>query len=79
MGLMDIISNLFSKKKEKAYDPLNIKVTDLKKGFVFDYDLKTWEVQEVYQYDWGNNFFSYEYKIDCGDVKSTLTFNKPLK
>ncbi|MEL7004106.1 MAG: DUF4178 domain-containing protein [Bacteroidota bacterium] len=64
MGLFD-----FFKKKEEAprYDVTNLKVTDLDEGFIFDYDMKSWQVKEVYQYDWGKNNFSYEYKIDSGD------------
>ncbi len=58
--------NFFKKKKEPDYDPTNIKITDLKKGFVFDYDLSQWEVQEEYTYDWGDEFFSKEYKISDG-------------
>ncbi|OQX77653.1 MAG: hypothetical protein B6D64_07970 [Bacteroidetes bacterium 4484_276] len=58
--------NFFKKKKEPAYDPLNIRVTDLRQGFIFDYDLKSWEVVEEYTYDWGENYFSKEYKISSG-------------
>ena len=29
--------------------------------------MKSWLVKEVYEYDWGNNNFSKEYKVDCGD------------
>ena len=58
--------NFFKKKKEPDYDPLNIRVTDLKLGFIFDYDLKSWEVVEEYTYDWGDNYFSKEYKISTG-------------
>jgi len=58
--------NFFKKKKEPGYDPLNIRVTDLKLGFIFDYDLKSWEVVEEYTYDWGDNYFSKEYKISTG-------------
>ncbi|MEM7552453.1 MAG: DUF4178 domain-containing protein [Bacteroidota bacterium] len=63
MGLFD----LFKKKEEPAYDPTNISIKDLDKGFVFDYDLKTWIVKEVYEYDWGNNNFTKEFKVDSGD------------
>ena len=64
MGLFD-----FFKKKDKkqTYDATNIRVTDLKVGFIFEYNLSTWEVQEEYEYDWGNNFFSYEFKISDGN------------
>ena len=58
--------NFFKKKKKPEYDPLDVKVTDLRKGFIFEYDLKTWEVLEEYTYDWGDNYFSKEYKISSG-------------
>jgi hypothetical protein len=59
----------FFKKKKKEeeeqlhYDPTNIGVMDIRKGWVFEYDLKTWEVTEEYEYDWGDNYFTYEFKI----------------
>lgn len=55
------------KKDEPHYDPTNIGVEDLRKGFVIDYDLKSWEVVEEYEYDWGNEEFSYEYKISSAE------------
>jgi len=63
MGLFDF----FKKKDKTTYDPTNITLMDLQKGFVLEYDLKTWVVKEVYEYDWGDNYFSREYKIDSGD------------
>ncbi len=59
MGLFDIF-----KKREPAYDSTNIKVTDLNKNFIFDYNMTTWIVSAVYEYDWGDNCFSYEFKIE---------------
>ncbi len=61
MGLTD-----FFKRKQPKYDSTNIRVTDLDVGFVFEYDLESWEVQASYEYDWGDNFFSKEYKINNG-------------
>jgi hypothetical protein len=60
--------NFFKKKKnqEPELDMLNIRVTDIKKGFILEYDLKSWEVLEEYTYDWGDNYFSKEYKISSG-------------
>lgn len=65
MGFFD---NLFGKKKkeEEEVDPLNIKLIQLKKGYILDYDLSSWEVKEVYNYDWGDQFFTKEYKIFNG-------------
>ncbi|MEO1099612.1 MAG: hypothetical protein AAFX57_17950, partial [Bacteroidota bacterium] len=58
MGLFDFFKK---KEKEPEYDVTNLKVSDLDHGFILEYDLKTWEVKEVYEYDWGNNNFSQEY------------------
>jgi hypothetical protein len=59
--------DFFKKKKQETpalhYDPTFIKVTDIRKGFLLDYDFKTWQVEDEYEYDWGNNRFSYEFKI----------------
>lgn len=55
------------KKEERHYDPTNIHIKDLRKGFLLDYDFKTWEVVEEYEYDWGDNFFTYEFKLACAD------------
>jgi hypothetical protein len=69
MGVFD-----FFKKKEEV--KLDYNVNELKKGFLVDYFLKTWEVKEVCIYDWGNNFFTREYLIDSGDEKKYLHVEK---
>ena len=69
MGLFD----RFKKKEEPSYDPSNITVHDLDYGFILEYDLKSWKVEEVYEYDWGNNNFSWEYLINSGDEKAFLS------
>lgn len=51
---------------------LEPKLTELKVGYTFDYNLKTWIVEEVYHYKWGNNFTSKEYKIYAGDEEGYL-------
>ncbi|MBI9069993.1 MAG: DUF4178 domain-containing protein [Melioribacteraceae bacterium] len=63
MGLFDF----FKKDETPGYDPANIKITDLDKGFIFEYDLKNWVVEEVYQYDWGSNYKTKEFKVNSGD------------
>lgn len=63
MGLFDI----FKKDTGPDYDPTNVRLTDLRENFMLDYDLKTWQVVEMYEYDWGDDYFSYEYKLDSGD------------
>ncbi|MEQ6119341.1 DUF4178 domain-containing protein [Reichenbachiella sp. MALMAid0571] len=64
MGVFDFLKK---KEKEPEYDITNMSVKDLDQGFILDYDMKSWQVKEVYEYDWGNNNFSKEYMIDSGD------------
>ena len=53
MGLFD----RFKKKEEPHYDPSNLQIKDLRVGFMFDYDMKTWAIKEEYEYDWGRQLF----------------------
>jgi hypothetical protein len=82
--------NFFKKKpKEPDYDVTDLSVNDLNVGFIFDYDMKSWVVKEAYEYDWGNNNFSKEYKVDSGDevaflgvendAELTITLSKSMK
>jgi hypothetical protein len=64
--------DFFKKKKASAYDVTNLSLKDLNVGFIFDYDMKSWVVKEVYKYDWGNNNFTSEYKVDSGDEVAFL-------
>jgi hypothetical protein len=64
--------DFFKKKKEPGYDVTNLSLKDLNVGFIFDYDMKSWVVKEVYKYDWGNNNFTSEYKVDSGDEVAFL-------
>ncbi len=66
MGLKDLFNNLSGKKQKEFDDVLYIKPTELNVGYIFEYDLKSWKVQESYSYDWGDNFFSFEHKITDG-------------
>ncbi len=61
MGIFDKF-----RKKKTTYDVTNISVKDLDVNFIFDYDLSSWEVVEVYEYDWGDHIFTKEYKITDG-------------
>lgn len=63
MGIFDFLK----KDKEPDYDPNDIRVTDLRAGFILDYDLKSWQVKEAYEYDWGDQYFTREFLLDSGD------------
>lgn len=61
--MFEFIKDKFGKK---AAPNVNLTVRDLEMGFIFDYDLRTWEIIEVYTYDWGDEEFSREYRITDG-------------
>lgn len=69
MGIFD----RFKKKEEPTYDPANMSVRDLNLGAVLDFDMKSWVVKSIYDYDWGDNFFTREYKIDNGEEQLFLS------
>ncbi len=71
MGIFDIFKN-----KEPHYDSTNIQVKDLDVGFVFEYDLETWEVQAIYEYDWGDDYFTREFKINNGSKTRFLSIEE---
>lgn len=62
-----MFNKLFSRfKKEEAADYASMTVRDLEAGCIFDYDMRTFQILEAYEYDWGDNSFSKEYKISDG-------------
>lgn len=73
MGLFDFLKG--NKDEEAAFDPLDIRVEDLKKGDLFDYDLETWSVIEEFEYDWGEECFTKELLIQQGQTKKYLTID----
>jgi len=70
MGIFDFLKN--KKEAEKHYDPTNIKVTDIENGYLLEYDLDTWTVTKMSEYDWGNSFFTREFNIETRDKKRFL-------
>ena len=44
-----------------------VHITALQKGFSLQFKNKTWVVISVYEYDWGDDFLTVEYKLDCGE------------
>ena len=64
--------DFLKKKKVPAYDVTNLSLKDLNVGCIFDYDMMSWVGKEVYKYDWGNNNFTSEYKVDSGDEVAFL-------
>jgi len=64
MGIRDF----FRKNKKEEFDPLSdLTLSKLKKGYLVDYDLKTWEVSTCDYYDWGKGDVSYEWQLKSGD------------
>jgi hypothetical protein len=63
------IFNFFKKKEtERHFDPTNITVKDLGKGYIFEYKTENWTVNAVFEYDWGGNYFTREFTIQNGEI-----------
>ncbi|TAE47721.1 MAG: DUF4178 domain-containing protein [Cytophagales bacterium] len=64
--------NWFKKKKEEKpnfLDVTNMRLNQMRKNGFVDYDLKTWQVTAVYEYDWGNNYFADEFQlVEAGET-----------
>ncbi len=71
MGLADF----FKKKKEPTYDITNIQVQDLDVGFVFDYNMEPWTVEAIYEYDWGDECFTREFRVNNGTERRFLSLD----
>lgn len=64
MGLLDF----FSKKKTPEKDIIkDLTLSKMKKGFMVDYDMKTWEVTAYNIYDWGKGDRSHEWQLNSHD------------
>ncbi|MEM9023967.1 MAG: DUF4178 domain-containing protein [Bacteroidota bacterium] len=61
------LSKLFSRFRKKPEIRTDLKITGLRKGDLLDYFLKTWQITQVDEYDWGNNILSREYTLNSGD------------
>lgn len=67
---MSIFKRLFGMRKankDTSDTKVDFEVKDLKKGFILDYDLKSWEVKDVSIYKWANGSADNEYTINGGD------------
>ena len=62
------IRDFFKKNKKDELDPLSdLSLSGLKKGYLVDYDLKTWEVSAYNYYDWSEGDISHEWQLRSGD------------
>lgn len=62
---MSLFNKLFGKKEEEPI-PFSRSVRDLRLGYIFEYDMQSWEITGEYEYDWGDEEFSKEYKVSDG-------------
>jgi hypothetical protein len=69
MGIFDIFKK---KEKERHFDPTNITIRDLGKGYIFEYAIETWTVTALFEYDWGENYFTREFVIKNGATEKFL-------
>ena len=64
MGWLDF----FKKKKAAEPDPLkDLNLSNLKVGYLLDYDMQTWQVEAYHYYDWGNGDITHEWQLKSHD------------
>ncbi len=69
------IQEFFSgKKKDKEEFKTEYSVSDLKIKYLLDYDLESWEVQDVVTYNWKNGSVDKEFAIRSGKKTRYLNF-----
>jgi len=62
--------NFFGKTDKKGgyYDPLkDLTLSNMQKGYLVEYDLKTWEVEACNHYDWGDGDITLEWRLKSHD------------
>lgn len=74
MSLLKRLFGIRKANKSTGDTQVDFEVKDLKKGFILDYDLKSWEVQDVAVYEWDNGVKDYEYTIFDGKEKQFLNY-----
>lgn len=67
-----IIQNVPRRKIIKEQDISKLKIKDLKKGYLLDYKLETWEVIGEVQYDWRQGSTDMIYQLKNKDNKTLL-------
>ena len=74
MALWDWLKGLFGEEKPEI-DPLALSLPDLKKGYMVDYDLKTWQVKSQNKYDFDGDRAD-EWELYSGDDRVYLEGEK---
>ena len=74
MSFRDWLQGWFA-DKEPELDPLDLSLADLKKGYLVDYDLKTWQVTSHNTYDFDGERAE-EWELFSGDDRCYLQGEK---
>ena len=74
MSFRDWLRGVFAGKTPEL-DPLDLSLTDLKKGYLVDYDLKTWQVISHNRYDFDGDQ-AHEWELFSGDERCYLGAEK---
>ena len=73
---MKFLNRLFKQDDKEAgadeRDPLHLKLSDLRPGDYVDYDLKTWKVEAVHRYDFGDGDVVNEWELVSGRERRYL-------
>ena len=77
--MISLIKRLFgirNANKDTTDTKIDFDIPDLKKGYIFDYDMSSWEVEDVVVYTWDNGVKDLEFNIFNGKDKMYLNYEK---
>ncbi|MFT6962078.1 MAG: hypothetical protein ACJAWV_001802 [Flammeovirgaceae bacterium] len=66
--------NEVPRKKKIGYNPVDLTLQNLLKGYVLNYDFKSWEVIYEGQYDWNSGESDKIYRLSSGNNDSLLLY-----
>ncbi|MCH2225518.1 MAG: DUF4178 domain-containing protein [Crocinitomicaceae bacterium] len=73
--ILSIFKGFFGKKEPKPEPKVDFSIEDLKKGYILEYDLSTWEVKETATYNWLNGSKELEFEISDGKNDRYLNYS----
>jgi hypothetical protein len=75
--MIQLIKRLFGSKKTNSSNgdvKIDYEVKDIQKGFVLEYDMRSWIVKDVATYEWDNGVKDLEFTIFDGKDKLFLNY-----
>ena len=74
MSLFKRLFGIRTASKESGDIKIEHDMDDIQKGYILDYDMRSWEVKDVAVYTWENGVKDYEYTLNDGKDELFLNY-----